>query len=104
HWDMSHFVVLKSVSRSRIEIHDPASGQRSLTLPEASKHLTGVALELAPAEDFLARDERATLPLSVFWPHLRGSGHALLQIFALSVVLQIFILASPFYLQIVVDE
>jgi ATP-binding cassette subfamily B protein RaxB len=29
HWDMNHFVVLKSVSGKAIVIHDPASGVRS---------------------------------------------------------------------------
>src|SRR5215204_2267284 len=104
HWDMSHFVVLKSVSRSGIAIHDPASGEKSLSHAEASKHLTGVALELSPTEGFLREDERTRLPLSVFWTHLTGSGHALVQIFVLSVVLQLLVLASPFYMQITIDE
>jgi ATP-binding cassette subfamily B protein RaxB len=104
HWDMSHFVVLKSVSRKGITIHDPGSGAKSLTTAEASKHLTGVALELSPAEGFVRQDERARLPLSVFWSQLSGSGHALLQIFVLSVVLQILVLAGPFYMQITIDE
>ena len=104
HWDMSHFVVLKGVTRKTITIHDPASGEKSFTVAEASKHITGVALELSPADGFLRRDERASLPLSVFWSQLTGSGHALLQILVLSVVLQILILAAPFYMQITIDE
>src|SRR3954471_10401077 len=40
HWDMSHFVVLKSVDRKGITIHDPATGIKFLTEGEASKHLT----------------------------------------------------------------
>jgi ATP-binding cassette subfamily B protein RaxB len=104
HWDMSHFVVLKSVSRKAITIHDPASGEKSFTLSDASKHISGVALELSPAEGFLRQDERARLPLSVFWSQLRGSGHALVQIFVLSAVLQILMLAAPFYMQLTIDE
>src|SRR5918993_1223206 len=104
HWDMSHFVVLKAVSRKGVTIHDPASGEKSLTLSDASKHMTGVALELSPAEGFLRRDERARLPLSVFWAQLSGSGHALVQIFVFSVVLQVLVLAAPFYMQITIDE
>jgi ATP-binding cassette, subfamily B, bacterial CvaB/MchF/RaxB len=104
HWDMSHFVVLKSVCRKGITIHDPASGTKFLTVAEASKHLTGVALELTPAEGFVRRDESARLPLSVFWSQLSGSGHALVQIFVLSIVLQILVLAAPFYMQITIDE
>jgi ATP-binding cassette, subfamily B, bacterial CvaB/MchF/RaxB len=104
HWDMSHFVVLKSVDRKGITIHDPATGIKFLTEGEASKHLTGVALELTPAEGFVRWDDSARLPLSVFWSQLSGSGHALLQIFVLSIVLQILVLAAPFYMQITIDE
>src|SRR5262245_2272471 len=63
HWDMNHFVVLKSVSRKKVTLHDPASGDKSLSIREASKHLTGVALELSPAAGFQRLDERARLPL-----------------------------------------
>jgi ATP-binding cassette subfamily B protein RaxB len=104
HWDMNHFVVLKSVTRRGILVHDPASGQRFFPIDEASKHLTGVALELSPSEGFLPKDERARLPFSTFWTQLRGSGHALVQILILSAVLEIFVIASPFYLQLTVDE
>src|SRR5215208_3023991 len=104
HWDMAHFVVLKSATAKEITIHDPACGERSLTLSEASNHLTGVALELTPTEGFLPLDERQTLPLSVFWRELRGSGHALIQVVVLSIALQIMVIAAPFYMQITVDE
>src|SRR4029079_12407472 len=35
HWDLCHFVVLKSVSRSGVTIHDPAVGERSYTIAAA---------------------------------------------------------------------
>jgi len=104
HWDMNHFVVLKAVRRKGILVHDPACGEKLYPLSEASKHLTGVALELVPAESFTAKDERARLPLSVFWRHLSGSGHALVQILVLSVILQALTLAAPFYAQLTIDE
>ena len=104
HWDMSHFVVLKSVTRRGILVHDPASGKRFFPIAEASKHLTGVALELSPSEGFQPKDERARLPFSTFWTQLRGSKHALVQILTLSAVLEIFVIASPFYLQLTIDE
>jgi ATP-binding cassette, subfamily B, bacterial CvaB/MchF/RaxB len=104
HWDMNHFVVLKSVTARRVTIHDPATGEKSLTISDASKHISGVALELSPTQDFLRHDERAKLPLSVFWNQLSGSTHALVQIFVLSAVLQILILAGPFYMQLTIDE
>jgi ATP-binding cassette, subfamily B, bacterial CvaB/MchF/RaxB len=104
HWDMNHFVVLKSVSGKAIVIHDPASGVRSYTLAEASKHLTGVALELVPSEGFAPKHEKARLPFRVFLGHLSGMGSPLTQVFILSVILELLVIAAPLYLQITVDE
>jgi ATP-binding cassette, subfamily B, bacterial CvaB/MchF/RaxB len=36
HWDLNHFVVLKSAGRSSVIIHDPAAGVRRLSAAEAS--------------------------------------------------------------------
>jgi ATP-binding cassette subfamily B protein RaxB len=80
HWDLNHFVVLKSVTRRGIVIYDPAAGEKLFPISEASKHLTGVALELSPLESFNPKDERARLPFSTFWGQSHGSTHALVQI------------------------
>ena len=102
--DMNHFVVLKSVGRKGIIIHDPACGERFYPTSEASKHFTGVAVELSPSDGFSIKDETTRLPFSTFWQQLRGNTHAFIQIVALSVVPEIFVLVSPFYLQLTVDE
>lgn len=104
HWDMNHFVVLKSVSRGRLVVHDPAFGERVFNRDEFSQHFTGIALELTPAETFEKRDERVTLRLSDLWGRMFGLKRNLVQVFILSVILQLFVLTSPFYLQIAVDE
>lgn len=104
HWDMNHFVVLKAVTRRGIVVHDPASGEKCFPISEAAKHLTGVALEVSPSEGFVPKDERARLPFSTFWTQLRSNTHALVQILILSLALEFFVIASPFYLQIAVDD
>ena len=104
HWDMNHFVVLKSASRRGLVIHDPAAGEKRLSFDEASKHLSGVAVELWPLAGFEAKDERTRLPLSAFFGRVRGTVHALAQIFALSVILEIGIIAAPFYVQLALDQ
>jgi ATP-binding cassette subfamily B protein RaxB len=104
HWDMNHFVVLKAVTGRGLVLLDPASGERRMTLADAAKHLTGVALEVSPAEGFAPRDERAKLPFSVFWGQTRGLAHPLAQIFALAALLEVLIIAAPFYMQLTVDE
>ena len=104
HWDMNHFVVLKKCSTNKYTIHDPALGKRDYTREEFSKHYTGIALELTPTEKFTKHEERNPLKLTDLWGKIYGLKRNLLQVFLLSIVLQIFILASPFYLQTAVDE
>lgn len=104
HWDMTHFVVLVRASRRRIVVHDPALGRRRYTLAEASPRVTGVALELAPLHDFERRRERAQLRIRDFWQSSLGLWRALAQLLVVSLVLQAFAVASPFYVQLVVDQ
>jgi ATP-binding cassette subfamily B protein RaxB len=104
HWDMSHFVVLKWATNKGIAVHDPALGEKRYSIVEASRHLSGVALELEPAENFRPKDERTHLPFSTFWSQARGAGHAWLQIFILSIVLELLVIAAPLYMQIAIDE
>jgi ATP-binding cassette subfamily B protein RaxB len=104
HWDLNHFVVLKSVNGKKLTIHDPARGERKLTVKEASDHFTGVALELLPTTDFKKQKSRKTMKLSSLWGRLVGMKRAVVQTLVLSIILQIIVLASPFYLQLVVDE
>ena len=104
HWDMNHFVVLKKVNKDSIEIHDPAVGHKRLAFDEASKHFTGVALEVIPSEGFERQDERIKMKLSDFWNKIHGLGSSLGKIFILSMLLQVFALAAPYYMQLVVDD
>jgi len=104
HWDLNHFVVLKAVKHKGIVIHDPASGEKSYLIAEASKHLTGIALELSPMGDFAPKNESARLPMGIFWGQMPGIPSTLGQIFILSIILELLVIAAPFYMQLTVDE
>lgn len=104
HWDLNHFVVLKSVRRGKAVIHDPASGARTLTLSELSNHFTGVALEVAPADSFKPISARAPIQLTSLWSKMVGFWPAFFQILGLSIALQVAAFAMPFQMQLVVDE
>jgi ATP-binding cassette subfamily B protein RaxB len=104
HWDMSHFVVLRDVGRSRLTVHDPTFGVRRFSFAEAAKHFTGVALELTPDAQFRPRPAPPKLSLLDFFGCISGLAPVLLQTLVLSLVLQLYVLASPFYMQIVVDN
>lgn len=104
HWELNHFVVLASVNGDRFLVHDPARGKRSCSVQEVSSRFTGVALELRPAMGFRAQDERRRMRLRDFWGRVAGLKTALLQTLLLSALIQLFVLAAPFYMQLVVDE
>ena len=104
HWDLTHFVVLKSVSNKKIEIYDPGTGRKSYRLDEFSKHFTGVALELMPTTNFEKKNEPLRLKISDLWGQITGLKRSLVQLLLLTLFLQISALISPLFLQNVVDE
>lgn len=104
HWGLNHFVVLKKANNTHAWIHDPARGECKLALSEVSKHFTGVALELIPQQGFEKKKEEATMPLAGFWSQVSGLKGVLFQVLVLSLLLQLFTLASPFFMQIVLDD
>lgn len=104
HWDLNHFVVLKSVSRNRVVIHDPAQGAVTMTFDEFGDHFTGIALELVPTAELKATDERSKLRFSSLWSHMSGLGGTIVQVLIFSLIMQVFVIASPQYLQTVIDS
>ena len=104
HWDMAHYVVLRKVGRGSLTIHDPGVGVRRYTFAEASKHFTGIALELTPGLEAKPVPPVRTLSLWTLFGPLGGLRGAALQILALSLVLQLYVLVSPFLMQLMVDD
>ena len=104
HWDMNHFVVLNKVSRDSVFLHDPAYGKRHMSFAEASRHFTGIVLELHPSQEFVPQRSTPRIKLSQFWSRITGLKRSVFQALVLSFALQLFALASPFYLQTVVDD
>jgi len=104
HWDMNHFVVLVAAKGRRITVHDPARGRRTMPLDEASRHYTGVAMEFAPTATFRPRDEREKVSATQLLGVASGLSGTLAQILILSLALEVFAIAMPFFLQLVVDR
>ncbi|MEP3889175.1 MAG: peptidase domain-containing ABC transporter [Hellea sp.] len=103
HWDLNHYVVLKSVKGDKVQIVDPGIGLRSLKLSQVSDHFTGIALELTPTAEFSPIEARLKPHLSLLWSRLVGLKRAIFQTLTLSIILQLIVLSAPFYLQLVVD-
>ncbi len=104
HWDLNHFVVLKSVGRSSAIIHDPAVGVRRLSMTELSKHFTGVALEATPSGGFARAKTAPRVRLRQMLGQFTGLKRSLLQLLALALAIEVFAIASPLFMQWVVDH
>lgn len=103
HWDMNHYVVLERVNGDKALIHNPDGRSTWMPMAEVSDHFTGVALELRPGDNFEPGKKRERLRLSQLWQRMTGVKRALVQVLVLSLVLQAFVLASPYYMQIAID-
>jgi ATP-binding cassette subfamily B protein RaxB len=104
HWEMNHFVVLKSVSKDKITIHDPARGKRDVPMEEVSRCFTGVALELLPTATFTQVQEKQTISMLKLIGNVTGIRSAFAQVMILSIALELFGILSPFYMQWVMDQ
>ncbi len=104
HWDLNHFVVLEAVTREGLRIYDPAQGKRTITVADASKHFTGVALELSPDITFEKKEEKQQLKLRALFGKVTGLKRSLIQVFLLAGALEIFGIVAPFFSQWIIDD
>ncbi|MBL8206965.1 MAG: peptidase domain-containing ABC transporter [Blastocatellia bacterium] len=104
HWDLNHFVVLTEVKRHKAVILDPNVGRRVLSYSEVSKHFTGVALELTPSEKFERKTEVSRISIRQLIGQMPGLSRTLFQLFLLAMVVEIFSIVSPLFMQLVLDH
>src|ERR1700744_1034655 len=104
HWNFNHFVVLSEIRGNKAVIHDPAVGRRVLKLSDVSGSFTGIALELTPNMQFESKPKPASVPVRKLVGSVQGLKSTALHIFLLAVVLELFTLLSPLFVQFVMDD
>ncbi len=104
HWNFNHFVALKKIGAGVATIHDPAVGERTISLSEFSKHFTGVAVEFSPESNFEPRAADPTPSIRSLMGRVVGLGRGLAQILILAVALEVAAIMAPFYMQWLVDH
>ncbi len=104
HFEFNHFVVLKSARKGKFEIHDPAVGERTLSSADIGRVFTGIAVEFTPTEAFKPKSQ----PRQLSFFDLIKIDRSFLSPFGLGLLLALLaesmLLASPFFLQILIDE
>lgn len=104
HWDLDHFVVLVQVDRHGMVLHDPALGERHISLAAATKHFSGVALELTPKPAFRRQQRPPAVSLRQLAGSIQGLRRSLSALFGLALLLELCGLAAPQFLQITIDQ
>lgn len=104
HWDLNHFVVLNQVTRRGADIYDPARGRYYMPLAEASKHFTGVVLELTPGMDFSPVEEKQRISLRALTGRISGLTRVLIQVVGLAFAIEVLALVMPFQMQWILDQ
>jgi ABC-type bacteriocin/lantibiotic exporter with double-glycine peptidase domain len=103
HWEFNHFIVFERYLGDAIQVVDPAIGRRRIPIEQVRKAFTGVALLFEPSDAFQPRGP-AHRPV---WRYLRRAlleGGRWGRIVATSLAVQLFALAIPVLMAVVVDR
>jgi ATP-binding cassette subfamily B protein RaxB len=104
HWNLSHFVVLGSATRQHIVIYDPSAGRLRMTRAEASRHFTGIALELAPNSLFESVRRAQRVSFKSLTGGIVGLKSSLLRVLTLALALEAITLIPPLASQVIIDQ
>ncbi len=103
HWEGNHFVVLYQIDKKEVKIADPGVGIRKLSRAEFEKGWTNRAL-LLDYTDQVAENEPSQSSFKRFFPLVRPYTGILIEVLLASLVLSLFGLASPIFMQTIVDQ
>ena len=103
HWEGNHFVVLYQMNKKEVKIADPGVGIRKLSRAEFEKGWTNMAL-LLEYTDQVAENEPSQSSFKRFFPLIRPYTGILIEVLLASLVLSLFGLASPIFMQTIVDQ
>jgi len=104
HWGFNHFVVLKSAHSDHLVIHDPARGVVKDSYKLAEDAFTGVALEISRGPGFKKSRQSPRLTLGAMLTLDAAIVRKLSAGLLLALICEMLVLASPFYLQVVIDQ
>ncbi len=104
HWQFNHFLVLeRQTADGGAELVDPAGGRRQVSKDELGRSFTGVALSFEPGEDFEPQEGEGRR-WGRFLRILRDHWDVLRRIVMTSAMVQLFALAVPLLMGVLVDR
>jgi ATP-binding cassette subfamily B protein RaxB len=104
HWRLNHFVVLRKVTKTHIVVNDPAHGSRRVAMADASRDVTGVALEFSKGPAFQRVPPPPPISIRKLAGSVTGLARSLTMVFVLALVLEVFSLLWPQLVQLIADQ
>jgi ATP-binding cassette, subfamily B, bacterial HlyB/CyaB len=104
HWQGDHFIVVYQIKAHSVLVADPAMGKRWIKKSAFLEGWTNFALLLEPGPELRAIEDKPGQSLGTFWSLLMTYKGLLLQIVALSFLLQLFGLITPLFTQVILDQ
>ncbi|MDH4744020.1 peptidase domain-containing ABC transporter [Sphingomonas sp. CBMAI 2297] len=104
HWDNNHFVVLKSVRRGRVVIHNPAMGVRTYDMAEFGEHFSGTVLEVSPGGAFETIVRAKKYTLSRIFDLTHGLKSSLIQVIVVATAGAVIAMLMPMIVQVALDS
>jgi ATP-binding cassette, subfamily B, bacterial CvaB/MchF/RaxB len=104
HWEGNHWVVVKKISAKGLQLNDPALGERWVSWIEARAKFSGFAADFVPRARLERTPPQPRLQFVTLLRSFPGLGSAALQMMAVSMVLEVIALLTPYYTQIVMDH
>lgn len=102
-WNFNHFLIVEGFAKDKVYLNDPATGPRTVSLPEFDQSFTGVVLIGEPSAEFQPGGRKPSLTLSL-WDRLQSSLGALVYCVIAGLLLVIPGLAIPAFSQAFVDN
>ncbi|QKQ75742.1 NHLP family bacteriocin export ABC transporter peptidase/permease/ATPase subunit [Nostoc sp. TCL240-02] len=102
-WNFNHFLIVEGFGKDKVYLNDPATGPRTVSLPEFDQSFTGVVLVGEPSAEFQPGGRKPSLTLSL-WDRLQSSLGALIYCVIAGLLLVIPGLAIPAFSQAFVDN
>lgn len=104
HWNLVHYAVLVQVGKDECIIHDPDLGRRTISMADLSDAFSGLAQEFTPKPGLVREDSRVDAKYGWLFDSYGQYAGLLGTIFALSIVMQLFVLFVPFGVQLLLDR
>lgn len=104
HWEGNHWLVVKKATPKGLFLNDPALGERFVGWAEARTKFSGFAADFVPRARLERTPPQPRLQFVTLLRSFPGLGGAALQLMAVSIVLEIIALLTPYYTQIVMDH